>query len=65
MIQQAFPEFQLEDKLAVIGGGNDRNESSGMGQPEVSPGSPKEKIWKVYVRKKKRDMSKGREGKGQ
>ena len=36
--------------MAVIGGGNDRNVDLEMGQPG---GSPKEKVWRVYVRRKK------------
>ena len=40
----------------------DRNVDSGMGQPVGSP-KEKEKEWRVYVRRKKRDMSEGRKGK--
>ena len=64
-IKCQFPEFQLEDKLAVIGGGNVRDVGSTIGQPLLSQpmGGPKEKVWRVYVRRKKGVSSKGKEGK--
>ena len=50
-IKMQFPDFQLEDKLTLLGEGNVRDiVMREMGQQESSP---KEKLWKVYVRRKK------------
>ena len=48
--------------MAIIGGGNVRYVGSRIGQPEGDP-KGKEKVWKVYMRRKKGGSSEGKEGK--
>ena len=60
-IKEQFPDFQLEDKLTLLGGGNDRDMGiEEMGQQEVGP---KERPWRVYVRRKKEGKSGDQVGK--
>lgn len=59
LLKSQFPDFSLEDKAVVAGGGDDRSGSvSSEGEVLVNKKNVEPKIWRVYERRIKKGVTK-------